>query len=84
MILLRNFYVICSGYSHNDNFLDAPALEACNLIKNLVGILPTNVVKTENTLEDVIERLVHCQLQDDQVKYLCVTKENTHGKSLSI
>jgi hypothetical protein len=37
--------------------MGSPALEACNLIENLVGIPPTNVVKTENTLEDVIERL---------------------------
>ena len=39
------------------NFLGTPTLEACNLIKRLVRIPPTNVVKTEITLEDVVERL---------------------------
>ena len=32
-------------------------MEACNIIEILVGIPPTNVVKIEITLEDVIERL---------------------------
>jgi hypothetical protein len=32
-------------------------LEACTLIENLVGVPPINVVKTEITLEEVIEKL---------------------------
>lgn len=32
-------------------------MEACNLIKSLVGILPTKNIKTEITLEDVINKL---------------------------
>ena len=64
MILLRNFYVgITRWYRYvldtltSGNFLGTPALEACNLIENLVGIPPTKVVKTEITLEDVIKKL---------------------------
>jgi hypothetical protein len=38
------------------SILDAPALEACNLIKSLVGVPPINVVKTEITLEEVIKK----------------------------
>ena len=64
MILLRNFYVgISSWYRYvldtltGGNFLGTPALEAYNLIESLVGIPPTNVVKTEITLEDIVKRL---------------------------
>src|SRR4051812_11234218 len=64
MIFLRNFYVGISSWNRyvldtlaGGNFLGTPALEACNLIENLVGIPPTNVVKTEITFGDVVERL---------------------------
>src|SRR3954447_23849644 len=61
MILLRNFYVGISSWNRyvldtltGGNFLGTPALEAYNLIESLVGIPPTDVVKTEITLEDVV------------------------------
>jgi hypothetical protein len=64
MILLRNFYVGISSWNRyildtlaGGNFLGTPALEACTLIESLVGITPINVVKTEITLEKVIEKL---------------------------
>jgi hypothetical protein len=64
MILLRNFYVgITSWYRYvldtpaGGNFLGTPALEACTLIESLVGIPPIHVVKTEVTLEEVLEKL---------------------------
>jgi DNA-directed RNA polymerase subunit H (RpoH/RPB5) len=64
MILLRNFYVgITSGYRYvldtltGGNFLGTPALEACTLIESLVGVPPIHVVKTEVTLEEVLEKL---------------------------
>jgi hypothetical protein len=64
MILLRNFYVgITSWYRYvldtlaGDNFLGTPALEACTLIESFVGIPPIHVVKTEITLEEVIEKV---------------------------
>jgi len=64
MILLRNFYVGISSWNRyvldtltGGNFLGTPALEACNLLESLVGVPPTNVVKTEVNLEDVIKRL---------------------------
>jgi hypothetical protein len=64
MILLRNFYIGISSWNRyvldtltRGNFLGAPALEACNLLESLVGVPPTNVVKTEVNLEDVIKRL---------------------------
>jgi DNA-directed RNA polymerase subunit H (RpoH/RPB5) len=64
MILLRNFYVgITSWYRYvldtlaGGNFLGTPALEACTLIESLVGVPPIHVVKTEVTLEEVLENL---------------------------
>jgi hypothetical protein len=64
MILLRNFYVgITSWYRYvldilaEGNFLGTPALEACTLIESLVGVPPIYVVKTEITLEEVIEKV---------------------------
>jgi DNA-directed RNA polymerase subunit H (RpoH/RPB5) len=64
MILLRNFYVgINSWYRYvldtlsGGNFLGTPTLEACNLIKSLVGVPPIHIVKTEVTLEEVLEKL---------------------------
>jgi hypothetical protein len=64
MILLKNFYVgisSCNRYVLDTlaggNFLGTPALEACTLIESLVGVPPINVVKTEITLEEVIEKL---------------------------
>jgi hypothetical protein len=64
MILLRNFYVgITSWYRYildtlaGGNFLDTPALEACTLIESLVGVPSIHVVKTEVTLEEVLEKL---------------------------
>jgi hypothetical protein len=47
------FLILLQG----DNFLGTPALEACNLIESLVGVLPINVVKTEITLEEIIKKL---------------------------
>ena len=65
MILLRNFYVgISSWYRYvldtltGGNFLGTSALDAYNLIESLVGVTPTDVVKTEITLEDVVKRLI--------------------------
>jgi hypothetical protein len=62
MILLRNFYVHISSWNRYvldtltwGNFLGTPALEACSLIKSLVGVPPINIVKTEITLEEDIE-----------------------------
>jgi hypothetical protein len=62
MILLRNFYVGISSWNRyvldtltGGNFLATPALEACTLIESLVGVPPIHVVKTEITLEEVIE-----------------------------
>jgi DNA-directed RNA polymerase subunit H (RpoH/RPB5) len=64
MILLRNFYVgITSWYRYvpdtlaGGNFLGTPALEECTLIESLVGVPPIHVVKTEVTLEEVLENL---------------------------
>jgi hypothetical protein len=64
MILLRNFYVGISSWNRyvldtlaGGNFLGTLALEACTLIESLVGVPPINVVKTEITLEEVIEKL---------------------------
>jgi DNA-directed RNA polymerase subunit H (RpoH/RPB5) len=64
MILLRIFYVgITSWYRYvldtlaGGNFLGTPALEACTLIESLVGVPPIHVVKTEVTLEEVLEKL---------------------------
>jgi hypothetical protein len=64
MILLRNFYIGISSWNRyvldtlaGGNFLGTPALEACALIESLVGILPIHVVKTEVTLEEVLEKL---------------------------
>jgi hypothetical protein len=64
MILLRNFYVGISSWNRyvldtlaGGNFLGTPALEACTLIEILVGVPPINVVKTNVTLEEVLEKL---------------------------
>src|SRR3954470_10908701 len=64
MILLRNFYVgISSWNSHvldtliGGNFLGAPALEAYTLIESLVGVPPTNVVKTDLSIEEASKKL---------------------------
>jgi hypothetical protein len=64
MILLRNFYVCISSWNRyvldtlaGGNFLGTPALEACTLIESLVGVPPIQVVKTEITLKEVIEKL---------------------------
>jgi hypothetical protein len=63
-ILLRNFYVGISSWNRyvldtlaGGNFLGTPALEACTLIESLVRVPPINVVKTEITLGEVIEKL---------------------------
>src|SRR3954466_7915382 len=60
MILLRNFYVGISSWNRyvldtliGGNFLGAPAMEAYTLIEILVGVPPTNVIKTELTIEEV-------------------------------
>jgi hypothetical protein len=37
--------------------LGTPALEVCTLIESLVGVPPIHVVKTEITLEEVVEKL---------------------------
>src|SRR3954470_6619388 len=59
MILLRNFYVGISSWNRHvldtligGNFFGAPAMEAYTLIESLVGVPPTNVVKTELTIEE--------------------------------
>jgi hypothetical protein len=64
MILLRNFYVGISSWNRyvldtlaGGNFLCTPDLEACTLIKSLVGVPPINVVKTEVTLDEVLKKL---------------------------
>jgi hypothetical protein len=64
MILLRNFYVGISSWNRyvldtlgGGNFLGTPTLEACTLIESLVGVPPIHVVKTEVTLEEVLEKL---------------------------
>jgi hypothetical protein len=64
MILLRIFYVGISSWNMyvldtlaGGNFLDTPALEACTLIESLVGVPPIHVVKTEVTLDEVLEKL---------------------------
>jgi DNA-directed RNA polymerase subunit H (RpoH/RPB5) len=64
MILLRNFYVGISSWNRyvldtlaGGNFLGTPALEACTLIESLMGVPPIHVVKTEVTLEEVLEKL---------------------------
>jgi hypothetical protein len=64
MILLRNFYVGISSWNRyvldtlaRGNFLGTLALEACTLIESLVGVPPIHVVKTEVTLEEVLEKL---------------------------
>jgi DNA-directed RNA polymerase subunit H (RpoH/RPB5) len=63
-ILLRNVYVGISSWNRyvldtltGGNFLGTPAREACTLIESLVGIPPIHVVKTEITLEEVLEKL---------------------------
>jgi hypothetical protein len=64
MILFRNFYVGISSWNRyvldtlaGGNFLGTPSLEACTLIESLVGVPPIHVVKTEVTLDDVLEKL---------------------------
>jgi hypothetical protein len=64
MILLRNFYVGISSWNRyvfdtlaRGNFLGTPALEACTLIESLVGVPPIHDVKSEITLEEVLEKL---------------------------
>jgi hypothetical protein len=64
MILLRNFYVGISSWNRyildtlaGGNFLGTPALEACTLIESLVGVPHIHVVKTEVTLDEVLEKL---------------------------
>jgi hypothetical protein len=64
MMLLRKFYVGITSWNRyvldtlaGGNFLGTPALEACTLIESLVGVPPIHVVKTEITLEEVIEKL---------------------------
>jgi DNA-directed RNA polymerase subunit H (RpoH/RPB5) len=64
MILLRKFYVGISSWNRyvldtfvGGNFLCTPALEACTLIESLVGVPPIHIVKTEITLEEVLEKL---------------------------
>jgi hypothetical protein len=64
MILLRNFYVGISSWNRyvldtlaGGNFLGTPALEACTLSESLVGVPPIHVVKTEVTLDEVLEKL---------------------------
>jgi hypothetical protein len=63
MILLRIFYVGISSWNRyvldtlvGGNFLGTPALEACTLIESLVGVPPIHVVKTEVSLEEVLEK----------------------------
>src|SRR3954470_15325258 len=64
MILLRNFYVGISSWNRyvldtliGVNFLGAPAMEAYTLVETLVGLPPTNVAKTEITIEEVVKIL---------------------------
>jgi hypothetical protein len=64
MILLRNFYGGISSWNRyvldtlaGGDFLGTPALEACTLIESLVGVPAMHVVKTEVTLEEVVEKL---------------------------
>ena len=63
-ILLRNFYVGFTTWSRfvqdtsiGGNFLEAHTLEALNVMENLMGTPPVSEVKTEITLENVMERL---------------------------
>jgi hypothetical protein len=65
MILLRNFYVGISSWNRyvldtlaGGNFMGTPALEACTLIESLLGVPHINVVKTDITLGEVIEKLI--------------------------
>ena len=60
-ILLRNFYVgITSWYRYvldtlaGGNFLGTQSVEACNIIKSLVGTPPINESKTEVTMEHIM------------------------------
>jgi DNA-directed RNA polymerase subunit H (RpoH/RPB5) len=64
IIFLRNFYIGISSWNRyvldtlvGGNFLGTPALEACTLIEILAGVPPIHVVKTEITLEEVLEKL---------------------------
>jgi hypothetical protein len=64
IILLRSFYVGISNWNRyvldtlaGVNFLGTPALEGCTLIESLLGVPPINVIKTEISLEEVIEKL---------------------------
>src|SRR3954451_2512516 len=64
MILIRNFYVGISSWNRyvldtliGGTFLGAPAMEAYTLIESLVGVPPTNVAKTEITIEEVVKIL---------------------------
>jgi hypothetical protein len=64
MILLRIFYGGISSWNRyvldtlaGGNFLGTPALEACTLIESLVGVPPIHVVKTEVSLEELLEKL---------------------------
>jgi hypothetical protein len=64
MILLKKNYVGISSWNRyvldtlgGGNFLGTPALEACTLIESLVVVPPIHVVKTEVTLDEVLENL---------------------------
>ena len=74
MILLRNFYVGISSWNRyvldtliGGNFLGAPAMEAYTLIESLVGVPPTNVAKTEITLEEVVKRSDSLETHTDEL-----------------
>jgi len=74
MILLRNFYVGISTWNRyvldtliGGNFLGAPAMEAYTLIESLVGVPPTNVAKTEITVEEVVKRLDSLETHTDEL-----------------
>ena len=63
-VLLRNFYVDITNWYRfildtlmGGNFLGAHTLEALNVIESLVGNPPIDEIKTDITLEHVLDRL---------------------------
>src|SRR3954464_15704493 len=69
-ILLRNFYVGISSWNRfvlytaiNGNFIEAPVLEALNVIENLVGSLPIVSIKEDITLAHIMGKLEKIDLE---------------------
>ena len=69
-ILRRKFYVGITSWNRfvldtaiNGNFIEAPVLEALNVIENLVGSLPIPSIKEDITLAHIMGKLEKIELE---------------------